>query len=400
MRNATRSLLRPGRIPIRLPRDARGLMRWLIVATVVVTAVTVAVVVIVGPAMRTATARFSSAVGLYPGSSVRILGVQVGKIDSVTPHEGGVDVRFSYEARYQIPADVYAVLISPALVPDRFIQLAPAYQSGPVLADGAQISTDHTAVPMEIDQITAAVNELAVALGPKGVAAGAGSGKSPVSRVIDAAAANLDGNGAALGASINNLSQAATTLAAASPDLYSTIKNLQTFVTALNRNDQQVRSANSLLAAVTGNLADERSVLGAALVNLNQALTTVSNFLATNKATISSSITSLTAITSTLLANKNALAEILTSAPAAVTNVVNAFDPATSSLRSRLQLGTLTTSGADVCYALIHNHLLTMANAAMRAYCQSSQVLAAQSAASTSIPGAAPAALPTVPGAS
>ena len=346
-----------------------------ILGVVLGTALTVAVITVIGPSTRTATAQLTSAVGLYPGSSVRILGVSIGKIDSITVHPGEVDVRFSYEAKYRIPADAFAVVLAPALVPDRFIQLAPAYQSGPVMADNAVIPESRTAVPMEIDQITTQVNQLAQALGPQALDGGQPGHDGPLSKVVDAAAANLDGNGAALGATIANRSKAASTVASSSPDLFATIRNLKVFVAALVANDTQVRSANAMLAAVLENLAAERPVITTALENLTAALSSVSGFLSRNKAVIGTSITSITSITSTLLAQKQALSEILTRAPAAVTNVVNAVDPATSSLRARLQLGTLTTSEADVCAALSSGNLMYVANASTRAQCQSATPL-------------------------
>ena len=53
----------------------------------------------------------------------------------------------------KVPADAKALVIAPNLVSARFVQLAPAYTGGPVLADGAEIGLDRTAVPVEWDEV-------------------------------------------------------------------------------------------------------------------------------------------------------------------------------------------------------------------------------------------------------
>src|SRR6201999_2988559 len=82
---------------------------------------------------------FASAVGLYPGDQVRILGVPVGTIDSIEPRPSDVKIIMSVSDDVKIPKDARAVIMSPNLVAARFIQLAPAYTGGSVLPDGASI---------------------------------------------------------------------------------------------------------------------------------------------------------------------------------------------------------------------------------------------------------------------
>src|SRR3954453_23013008 len=82
-------------------------------------------------------AEFSRAVGLYTGSSVRILGVRVGKITKITPHGKPVTVGMTYDGKYKGPADAVPAIVPPSIVGDRYVQLTPAYTGGPVLKDAA-----------------------------------------------------------------------------------------------------------------------------------------------------------------------------------------------------------------------------------------------------------------------
>ena len=68
------------------------------------------------------------------------------------------------------PADAKAVIVTPTLVADRFVQLTPAYDgSGQTMADGDEIELPDTAVPVELDRIYSSLRDLSEALGPNGV---------------------------------------------------------------------------------------------------------------------------------------------------------------------------------------------------------------------------------------
>ena len=84
----------------------------------------------------TVTAHFTRAVGLYPGSQVRVLGVPVGTVRSVTPEGATVRVVLDVDADQKVPADAKAAVMSPSLVSDRYVQLLPVWTGGPAMAAG------------------------------------------------------------------------------------------------------------------------------------------------------------------------------------------------------------------------------------------------------------------------
>ncbi|BAN29658.1 hypothetical protein MAHJHV61_50420 [Mycobacterium avium subsp. hominissuis] len=73
---------------------------------------------------------FTSAVGLYPGDQVRVLGVPVGTIDTIDPRPTDVKITMSVSQDVKVPKDAKAIIMSPNLVAARFIQLTPAYTGG------------------------------------------------------------------------------------------------------------------------------------------------------------------------------------------------------------------------------------------------------------------------------
>lgn len=295
----------------------------------------------------TVTAEFTRAVGLFPGSDVRVLGVHVGQVRSVTPTGSTVRVVLDYDASVKVPADAKAVVVAPSLVSDRYVQLLPVWTKGPALAEGAVIGVDRTAVPVELDRISASVDDLMVALGPDGA-----NKNGALSRFIDTSAANLRGQGQNLHDTTADLSSAIQTLAEGRGDLFGTVDNLQSFTTMLAGDDQAVRRLNADLADVSDQLDGERGDLAATLKNLAVALTEVSSFVHDNRAVLRDDVAKLTTVTSAVASKRDALAETLTNAPVALSNLQNAYDPVTGTLATRTNIEQLKDPALLLCSLL------------------------------------------------
>jgi phospholipid/cholesterol/gamma-HCH transport system substrate-binding protein len=283
------------------------------------------------------TAYFRATIGVYPGSSVRVLGVTIGKVNTVQPEGTQVKVTMTVDGNVPIPAGARAVVISASVVSDRYVQLTPAYTSGPQLAGGATIPISRTAVPVEVDQIYASLAKLSAALGPNGL-----NKNGALNDLIRTSAANLAGNGAYLHSMITQFSALSKTLGGSAYNLYATIAYLQQFTSMLKANDGQVRLAEQQLASVSGFLASDRQDLAAALNQLATALGQVQGFIADNRSLLTSNVTKLASITHILVRERASLAETLDVAPLAVDNVVNAYNATTRTLNGRGDLNELS----------------------------------------------------------
>jgi phospholipid/cholesterol/gamma-HCH transport system substrate-binding protein len=308
--------------------------RWLKPLSAGIVAVLVLAVVVTvltsGGAEKTVTAHFTRATGLYKGSSVRVLGVVVGKITSIKPEGTTVAVTMSYEASRRIPAAATAVIIPPSLVSDRYVQLGPVYTSGPVMPDKAQIPVTRTEAPVELSTLLQGIDDLSVALGPNGA-----NKSGALSRLLTVSAENLRGNGTQLNSTLKNVAALVSTLADNKDDLTGTINNLATFTNALQHSDGAVRSLTNDLATVSGQLEGDRASLAGALHNLSLALGDVGRLVHDNRSVLTSDIAGLTRITNTLTSQKASLTELLDDAPLALQNLNNVYDPGTQSLRSK-----------------------------------------------------------------
>ena len=157
---------------------------------VLAVALTATLYVLARPSGTRLTAYFGQAVGVYTGSDLRVLGVRIGKVESVRPEGRQVRVTMSIDHGVDVPADAVAVVVAPSVVADRYIQLSPAYTGGPRLADHAVIPVTRTATPVELDQLYASISRLATALGPNGA-----NRKGALSDLLDVGARDLGGNG-------------------------------------------------------------------------------------------------------------------------------------------------------------------------------------------------------------
>ncbi len=299
-----------------------------------------------------ATAHFPRAVGLFVGSDVRILGVKVGEVLEVVPEGTSVRVEFEYDDEYKVPADVKAAVVAPSVVSDRYVQLTPVYEGGPVLADGADIAMEDTATPVELDRIFASLNDLNVALGPEGA-----NKDGALSRLLQVGADNLDGQGAKMNQTFEDFSQAVETLSDGRDDLFGTVRNLQVFTTALAQNDQQVRSFNQNLASVADQLAGERQELSAALRNLAVALGEVASFVRDNRANLSANIQGLAEVTDVLVTQRDAIAETLEAGPLALSNLQLAYNPKSGTLDTRNNAQTPGPPDVAALLCTVLNHL-------------------------------------------
>ena len=298
---------------------------------------------------RTVIAHFTRTVGIYPDSDVRIMGVKVGTVVDVVPEGPTVRVVMRYDSQYRVPADVKAIIVPPSLVSDRYVQLAPAYTGGPTLRDGAELPVERTVAPLEVDEIYAALDELAQTLGPEGV-----NSTGALSRLLAAGRENLEGNGEQLGQTLDDLASAIETLSEGRHDLFGTIENLQEFTTVLAESDQEIRNFNEQLAEVSEQLAAEREELAAALHNLGIALQQISTFVKENREALVENIDGLTDVTGALVKQQEALIEIVETAPAGVGNLALAYNHKSGTTDTRMNLMGPYDAASWICSLTVH----------------------------------------------
>ncbi|MFC9835513.1 MCE family protein [Rhodococcus sp. NPDC127530] len=325
--------------------------RTLVVAVV---AVTVAVVVVVFGwrayekwSTTSLSAYFENSNGIYVGDNVKLLGVDVGKIDAIEPEGDRTRVDFHVDSQYKLPADARAVILSPSLVSSRSVQLTPAYTGGDALEDGDSIPIEHTAVPVEWDDFRKQLQNLSESFGPTETNADGAIGE-----FIHSAAQTLNGKGDQINTTLTKLSDAMTALSDGRHDLFATIRNLQEFVTALSASEQQIVALNTNLASVSGALTDSDQELGNALGQVDTVTARIGKFVNENRDGLSRTVEDLSAVTTTLNENRPALEQLLHAAPTAFQNLYNIYQPAQGSLTGALAVTQFQNPVQFICGAI------------------------------------------------
>jgi phospholipid/cholesterol/gamma-HCH transport system substrate-binding protein len=292
-------------------------------------------------------AYFDNSNGIYPGDDIYVLGVPVGKIDAIEPQPERAKITFWVNDKHQVPADVKAVILSPQLITSRAIQLTPAYTSGPAMRSGAVIPQDRTAVPVEWDDFREQLEKLSESLQPTQP-----GGVSPLGSVINTAADNLRGEGANIRETILELSQAFSVLGDHSKDIFGTIRNLATLVSALQSSSDLMAQLNRNLATVTSLLADDPDEIGRALEDLNTAAGDVTDFVAENREALGTTSDKLASISQLLMDSLDDVKQTLHVAPTAFQNFINIYEPAHASVTGLLAFNNFSNPITFLCGAI------------------------------------------------
>jgi len=303
---------------------------------------------------RTVTAHFDRAVAVYPGTDLRVMGVQIGKVTSVVPEGNSVRVEMKYDANYKLPADGRAAVVTPTLIADRYVQVFPAYGSGPVMADRADIPLNRTQTPVELDRMFKALDDLSTTLGPA-----SGSTRGALAKLLKSGSKAFAGNGELGADAIRNLSAAADTFARNRGPLFDNVRALAEITNTLADNDDTVQDFLKDLASASDQLAGERDELETMLGSLADVLGIVQDFIHENRAVLGDDIERLSSVLERVDRQKDALGLVVQKGPLAMGNLAVAYEPSTRTFGSRVQVAPGIQFRPDqfLCQVLINDGL-------------------------------------------
>ncbi len=277
------------------------------------------------------TAQFDSAAGLYEGNTVAVLGMPVGKVTTITPKGGYVEVEFTVDKDVAVPADAQAVTISNSILTDRQIELTPPYRGGPTLKNHDTIGLTRTKTPVEFARVLDVLDKLSGSL------RGDGAGNGPVADLVNASASIADGNGQdmkdALGELSNALRLSADRGAVTRDQLTTIMRNLSSLLDAAAANDATLREFGSTVRTLSQILADENLGTGTTGKKLTEVITTVGEVLDAHREEIKQIVANGDTALKTTVDHQRDLAEFLDLTPMTLDNLYNAIDQNNGSVR-------------------------------------------------------------------
>lgn len=247
---------------------------------------------------RMLTAEFSRAVQIFPGNSVRVLGVTVGRVVkvNVTRDAAVVEMRID-DPEIELPADVEATLVPLSLLGERYVQLFPAYEGGPKFEDDL-LTMDRTSVPAEQDELLEGLKNYFGAIDP-----------DKVSRFVSNAATILDGNGAGLNRLIDKGSSVLGTLADKKDSLAGLITNMNRLTLTLSTRQDSIARLISTYNIVVSNLNENRDALEGTIKGLNAASLELASLLTKHRDPLGADVRVLTRTFRILARNADRFAE-------------------------------------------------------------------------------------------
>ena len=253
---------------------------------------------------REITAYFPSAVSLYPGGSVKVLGLSAGKLTKVEPQGRQVMVKIAMDGGVPLPEGVKATIVPTSLIGERYVQLFPAWVEGtPQAPKDLVIPLERTSVPVEPDEARAALKRLLDALDPEATG-----------RLVKNLAEDLDGQGQNLGSALSGLSRLTRTLADKDEQIAGILDNLDRLTATLRTRESQLASVLDSFARTASLLAQERQQLQQLIRGLGSVSVDAYELIRSNRANLQDDLDTISRLLVSVSSNLESL-DLLLSAP-------------------------------------------------------------------------------------
>ena len=246
-------------------------------------------------------ARFPSTFNLFPGSPVQILGIERGIVQTLDVDEGSdtVVANLIIDPDVKLPEDVEAVVLTDALLGERYVQLTPPYEDGPVLEPGTMIE-EVGDVPAEFDELLKALNDFVV---------GIEGGDLP--RLVDNLAEVLEGNGENLGQTLDSTRDALNVLRDYDEDIIRLADKLSDVNETLNTRRQELGQVVQDFSELSRVLADQRVPLDRSLSSLARLADETGRLLDVNRELVERDVRTITRLGQTAVRNLDHVSAML-----------------------------------------------------------------------------------------
>ncbi|CAA0129881.1 Uncharacterised protein [Mycolicibacterium vanbaalenii] len=250
-------------------------------------------------------AEFTNVTGLEEGDFVRIAGVEVGKVKSisVTP-EATAMVEFSTDQSVVLTEGTRAGIRWENLLGDRYMSLGEGAGGLAKLSVGEMIPTDRTEPSLDLDTLLGGFRPLFRALDPDQV-------NALSAQLIQA----LQGEGTTISSFLAQAATATSTLADRDELIGELITNLNTVLSSLNEQSGQFGKAVDSIAQVVETLADRRGDVTNAIAYSDEAAGSIADLLAQARPPLKEAVAQSDRATSIIVADHEYFDDLLNTLP-------------------------------------------------------------------------------------
>ncbi|MFC4910223.1 MCE family protein [Actinomadura gamaensis] len=250
-------------------------------------------------------ARFSDASGLRAGDSVRIAGVQVGRVNKVTVTDHRVAlVKFSIDHGRGVPLTATATIKYLNLVGQRYVELDRGTGGAGELKPGSTIPLDRTKPALDLTQLFNGFKPLMQALSP-----------GDVNKLADSLVQVFQGEGPTMDTLLTTVGSLTRTIANRDQVIGEVVTNLDAVLSDLNgRSGRLVELVTTLRRLVSG-LASDRQAIGDAVSALDDLTNSTAGLLGEGRRPLRDDIDRLGALSKNLADNSGTVERFIRMLP-------------------------------------------------------------------------------------
>jgi len=252
-------------------------------------------------------AEFSNASGLQPGDTVRIAGVEVGKVSAVTLQHNHANVSFSVDDSQHLTSTTLAAIHFENLLGQRFLAVLPGTPGGRPLAPGSVIPEARTTPAIDLTAVFDGFEPLFSALSPDQVNQLAGS-------IIDV----FQGESGTISNIVAQTAVLTNNLADRQQVIDTLLTSLSSLLDTVGVHDTQLGQLIGNFDTLVTGLAGSRAQLGSAIDNLASAESTTSGLINQAQPALNEDIQTLSSAVQSLSANQQGLDGVLRGFPGLV----------------------------------------------------------------------------------
>lgn len=270
-------------------------------------------------------AYFPRAVSLYESGAVQVLGLPAGEVSDIEIMGDRVKVTMAVDSDIPLPVDVRAAIAPQSLIGERRIQLFPPFQQGDQQApDGHEIAIDDTVIPVEPDEALASLKDFLDALDPNGAG-----------RLIDNAAASLDGQGQQLGSALDELSDLVGNIEDDDDAVIRIAERFDDFTSTLLTRESQLAQVLDDFAVVADVLAEERGEIEALISGLANLSGDGLDLVSEHAVRLRTDVQILRRLTESIEQNLDGVDALIQGGSQQIDGFIGAYNPVSRSLNLR-----------------------------------------------------------------
>ncbi|BCQ07610.1 mammalian cell entry protein [Mycobacterium heckeshornense] len=248
---------------------------------------------------------FSDASRLKSGDSVRVAGIRVGTVNSVSLRpDKKVVVKFDADRGIVLTEGTKAAVRYLNLVGDRYLELVDGPGSTKRLPAGGVIPADRTAPALDLDLLLGGLKPVIQGLNARDVNA-----------LSSALLQVFQGEGGTLESLFSKTASFSNTLADNDQTIQQLIDNLNTVVATLAKDGKKFSGAIDRLERLVTGLSDDRDTIGAAIDSLSKGTASLADLLVSARPPLAGTVEQLSRLAPLLDQDRDRLEAALQKAP-------------------------------------------------------------------------------------